>query len=304
MLKVTFAFLTKNRYNPHYRRKMLSRKLFTALLCLSALSLAGCGSVYRISRVTPPATAAPEKTREKQDGVLFYAKVGVCRHETKYEEPVFDVVVTNTASKAVELSRSLGLKSYQDFQARLTGPTADAKAELNKEPAYTPTGFGNPPSPDNLLLSANRTLLETATDYHHQYFYNTARPISGSATADIKLALDGSMNEASATIQSDTLKTVLSAIPTQTLLSAVRGLDAGHPAYTVTVTQRTYTWTISALPVSIPIDQNLTQCSSPGPALEISAATIGNYNVTRDLVVPTDTAKAPASNPPPPAKQN
>ena len=70
------------------------------------------------------------------------------------------------------------------------------------------------------------------------------------------------MNEASATIQSDTLKTVLSAIPTQTLLSAVLGVDAGHPAYTVTATQRTYVWTISALPVSIPADQNLTQCSS------------------------------------------
>ena len=252
---------------------MLFRKLFTDLLCLLALSLTGCGSVYRITKVTPPATPALDKPREKQDGVLFYAKVGVCRHETKYEEPVFDVVVTNTASKAVELSRSLGLKAYQDFQARLID-AADAKAELNKEPAYTPTGFKNPPSPVNLLLSANRTLLETATDYHHQYFYNTARPISGSATADIKLASDGSMNEASATIQSDTLKTILSAIPTQTLLSAVLGVDAGHPAYTVTVTQRTYVWTISALPMPIPGDQNLTQCSSPGAALEISAATI------------------------------
>ncbi len=263
---------------------MLPRKSFTALLYLSALSLAGCGSVYRITRITPPAPAAPEKPRERQDGVLFYAKVGVCRHETKYEEPVFDVVVTNTASKTVELSRSLGLKSYQDFQTRLLGPAADAKAELNKEPPYRASGFGNPPSPDNLLMSANRTLLETATDYHHQYFYNTARPISGSATADIKLASDGSMNEASATIQSDTLKTALSAIPTQTLLSAALGFAAGYPAYTVTVTQHTYIWTISAVPVSIPVDHNLTECSSPGPALEISAATIGNYNVTRDLV--------------------
>jgi hypothetical protein len=279
------------------------RKLFTALLCLLALSFAGCGSVYRITKVTPPATPVPDKPREKQDGVLFYAKIGVCRHETKYEEPIFDVVVTNTASKAVELSRSLGLKAYQDFQATLIG-AADAKVELNKEPAYTPTGFKNPPSPDNLLLSANRTLLETATDYHHQYFYNTAWPISGSATADIKLASDGSMNEASATIQSDTLKTVLSAIPTQTLLSAVLGVDGGHPAYTVTVMQRTYVWTISDLPMPIPGGQNLTQCSSPGAALEISAATIGNYNVTRDLAVPTDIARTPTTTPAPPPKQN
>ena len=129
-------------------------------------------------------------------------------------------------------------------------------------------------------------------------------PISGSATADIKIAADGSMNEASVTIQSDTLKTILSAIPTQTLLSAVLGVDASHPAYTVAVTQRNYVWTISALPASIPGDQNLTQCAAPGAALEISAAPIGNYNVTRELVVPTDTAKAPASPPPPPAKQN
>jgi|SRR5450755_309154 len=121
-------------------------------------------------------------------------------------------------------------------------------------------------------------------------------PISGSATADIKIAADGSMNEASVTM-SDTLKTILSAIPTQTLLSAVLGVDASHPAYTVAVTQRNYVWTISALPAPIPGDQNLTQCAAPGAALEISAATIGNYNVTRELVVPTDTAKAPASPP-------
>jgi hypothetical protein len=128
--------------------------------------------------------------------------------------------------------------------------------------------------------------------------------ISGSATADIKIAAEGSMNEASVTIQSDTLKTILSAIPTQTLLSAVLGVGASHPAYTGAVTQRNYVWTISALPASIPGDQNLTQCAAPAAALEISAATIGNYNVTREVVVPTDTAKAPASSPPPPAKQN
>src|SRR4030081_3552469 len=107
---------------------MLSRKLFAALLCLLPWSLSGCGSVYRITKVTPPTTPAPDKPHEKQDGVLFYAKVGVCRHETKYEETVVDVVVTNTASKAVELSRSLGLKVYQDFQPRLMDPAADANA--------------------------------------------------------------------------------------------------------------------------------------------------------------------------------
>jgi hypothetical protein len=137
--------------------------------------------------------------------VLYYAKVGVCRHETKYEEPIFDVVVTDTDKKAVVLSRSLGLKAYQDFQAKLVNPAADAKTALNDAPAYTPTDFRKTPVGDNLLLIANHTLLETATDYHHQYYYNTARPISGSTTADIKIAADGSMSEASATVQSDTL---------------------------------------------------------------------------------------------------
>jgi len=184
---------------------MLSKKLFMAPLCLLSWSLTGCGGVYRITRVTPPATPESEKPREKQDGVLYYAKVGVCRHETKYEEPIFDVVVTDTDKKAVVLSRSLGLKAYQDFQAKLVNPAADAKTALNDAPAYTPTDFRKTPVGDNLLLIANHTLLETATDYHHQYYYNTARPISGSTTADIKIAADGSMSEASATVQSDTL---------------------------------------------------------------------------------------------------
>ena len=264
------------------------------LVFLSSLFFLSCGSVYRIRRAaTPTSTAQPPKL-EKQQGVLYYVKVGVCRHETKYEEPIFDVVVANTTTKALELQRSLGLKAYQDFQTKLSNPSADAKRELNNEPTYMPTDLRNVPLSDNLLLVANRNLAEAVVDYRHDYYYNVKKPVSGSSTADIKLASDGTMTEASATVQSDTLKTILSAIPTQTILSAVLAVDGGHPSYTVTVTQRLYTWTISAMPVSVLSDETLKQCPGPGSPIGVSAETLGQNNITKELITMADTAKAPA----------
>src|SRR5579863_9511478 len=130
-------------------------QISAAWFLLLGLSLVGCGGVYRITKVSPPATPSQEKPREKQDGILYYAKVGVCRHETKYEEPIFDIIITNTDSKTVELSRSLGLKAYVEFQAKLLNKAADAKTALNDEPAYSPTDFKKAPVDDNLLLIGN-----------------------------------------------------------------------------------------------------------------------------------------------------
>ena len=281
---------------------MIHRLWSLASFCLVGISLVGCGGVYHITRVTPPPSKSSPGT-EKQDGVLYYVKVGVCRQETKYEEPIFDIVLTNTATKAVELQRSIGLSAYVELQAKLALPGADAKKALNDAHAYEPTDFKKPPIDGNLLLVANRNIIEAVVDYRHQYYFNAKRPISGSATADIKIGPDGSMTEASATVQSDTLKTILSAVPTQTMLSAVLGLDAGHPAYTISVTQRTYAWIASALPVPIPADEEIKQCPVPGSPLEITATTTGKYNITRELVMPTDTAK-PAGAAAPPPKSN
>jgi hypothetical protein len=278
------------------------------------MTLVGCGGVYRITRVTPPETPTSPPGKEKQDGILYYAKVGVCRHETKYEELVFDVVVTNTASKAVELQRSLGLKAYLDFQSKMADEAADAKMKLNGETEYVETGFNKPPLDGDLLLIANRNILETVVDYQHQYYFNAGRPISGSATAAVKIGTDGSMTEASATVQSDTLKTILSAIPTQSLFSALSPgaaiasarvrPAAGHPAYTISVTQRAYIWTVSDLPGAVSSKKDTGQCSAPLASLEISADAIKNYNVTREPLVPTDTAKKPDVPATPPPKSD
>ena len=165
---------------------MIQRSARLALVCLVGTILAGCGGVYHITRVTPPKTS-----KEKQDGVLYYAKVGVCRHETKYEEPVFDVVVTNTETKAVELQRSLGLTAYLDFLKQMTADkSADAIMILNRETEYEEAGFNKPPLAGGLLLIANRNILETVVDYRHQYYFNARQPISGSATAAIKSYFD------------------------------------------------------------------------------------------------------------------
>ena len=269
-----------------------------AWVCLLGVLLSGCGTVYRITKVTPATTATPA-VAEKQEGVLYYAKLGVCRHETKYEEPIFDVTVTDPTSKAVVIQRSLGLKAFQNFKPKMAGPPAAVIKALGEVTDYQPVDLRQAGliDGDNLALIANRSLPDSIVDYQHQYFYNVRQPISGSSTASIKIAADGTMSEASATVQSDTLKTVLSAVPTQALVALARAPEGGPPTYTISVTQRSFVWTLSESPKPGADNPQALSCPAPGAPLDLKAAAQGELNVTRELTAPADAKPAPAAAP-------
>jgi hypothetical protein len=177
------------------------------------------------------------------DGVPFFIRTAVCRHELVWLEPVFALTLQSVSVKdGKETVTPLGAAqmSLSDY----TAPTTQQKLTTLKNAivkgddfdtwisnwtslqayAYNPLAKAEP-DPGNIVLVSNVNKPEVTVDYRDLYYFNTHRPLIGTAKADVKLASDGTMTEGSGELESKTLQSFLDLLPIKQLVSAAAGIS-------------------------------------------------------------------------------
>lgn len=192
-----------------------------ALLSVPLLGLlaSACGSVYRIRG----ADGRP------LEGVPFFPRVGVCRHETSYLEPLYRVAVelvsgTREITLFETMLRGSALQS-PELGALRNAVTSDgdlpsintAFTALMAAPEYR----YNPQAPSGLFLASNSATVESQADYARPLYVNVSRPWIGSASANTRLAPDGTLSEAAGEVKDTTADTLLSVLPAKEVLTKI-----------------------------------------------------------------------------------
>jgi hypothetical protein len=97
----------------------------------------------------------------------------------------------------------------------------DSWKKISDMPDYLPLAVNedNLVGSNDVLEVSNTSTSEAVVDYSRVYYYNALRPWVGTSQIDVKFASDGTLNEASAQVQDQTLSTILSALPISTLLT-------------------------------------------------------------------------------------
>jgi len=234
------------------------------LVLFGTLVMCACLSTVRVKRDPLPVTDK-DKNRTAVSGVPFYIKVAKCKQETSWLQPFYTLtlkktsifkfvnekaakakdpnakppesVVRFTVMKVLSLSQ-FGSEDVRNLKAMLNKPGAadplQAKAiedtwkKISDLPDYVPLAV----TEDNLVASSdvfettNTSVAEAVVDYSRVYYYNAPRPWVGTSQLDAKFASDGTLTEASAQVQGQTLSTILSALPISTLLTKAVGAGA------------------------------------------------------------------------------
>lgn len=191
-----------------------------ALLSVPMLGLlaCACGSVYRVR-------GADERPLE---GVPFFPRVGVCRHETSYLEPVYRVAVelvsgTREITLFETLLRGSALQSPELSAVRNAvagdGDLASINTAFTALMAASEYRYNPQAAPSGLFLASNSATLESQADYSRPLYVNVSRPWIGSASANTRLAPDGTLSEASAEVKDTTADTLLSVLPAKEVLT-------------------------------------------------------------------------------------
>ncbi len=227
---------------------------------IGSIAMCGCVSTVRINKA--PTTDALNTTEVK--GVPFYVKVAKCKQETSWLQPVYTLTlkkttnyrfvdekaakaanpnakspdpVVRTATKTFSLSQ-FNTEEVRKLRALLSKPGEATPSEVKDIEAQWNTVAGWPDYvavavDEDILMNSkdvfevsNTSTPEAVVDYGTTYYYNAPRPWVGSSQIDAKLAADGTLTEGSAQVQSQTLSTILSALPISTLLTKAAGAGA------------------------------------------------------------------------------
>ena len=238
------------------------------LLLLGTILMGGCLSTIRVRRDPLPMTDK-ERNSTKLSGVPFYVKVAQCKQETSWLELFYTLTLKKTstfsfvdekAAKAKDpsakppapvvrftVTKVLSLSQFNSSDVRLLkamltkpGPADPLQAraiegawkKISDVPDYLPLAMGEDAlvnSPE-VVQSTNTATPEAVVDYSRVYYYNAPRPWIGTSQLGAKLASDGSLTEASAQVQGQTMSTILSALPISTLLTKAAGAGAAAAA--------------------------------------------------------------------------
>jgi hypothetical protein len=208
------------------------------------------------------ASASADENKTNVDGIPFYIKVARCKQETSWIQPFYTLTLKKTvkfkfldedaAKKAAaklpesivtSATKTLNLTKFrndevQNLRALLSKPGIASKPESDLIEAKwkTISGWSDyvplSEKEDVLVKSedvvevSNTSAPDTLVDYSRVYYYNTPRPWVGSSQVDAKLAADGTLSEGSSQVQSQTLSTIISALPISALLSKAAGIGA------------------------------------------------------------------------------
>lgn len=247
---------------------MPARRMLLVALALAAVTTYGC-STFNV-----------HKGQDRIAGVPFYGKVGKLKQATAYSRSWIELEFTfadvngGTRSNVQTAVLRLQESTFDGtaFNAGLTAAQAEAR-NPNATPSTVAAAFlgGAPaikqisiqdivkesatdftPTPTSLLQSLLSNVTEpiTEVDYSTVYYYNARTPVFGSTSATIKLAADGSLTEASSSVDSTKLA---EEIPLAEFLTKAFGLPVSAVAGTTTrelsvsVTRRGYVYTLTKL---------------------------------------------------------
>lgn len=248
-------------------------KQLIAIVPLFSLLLSGCGSLIKVTR-QPRANAAGEVA-----GIPFYVKAERCKHQTVWVQPIYGVTLKTTftpadkAKPATVSTRTLLLTlaevqsaEFKTLMQAVNEAQPDANGGISAaalddiEDAWTELSEHQPADPYRLnqdqlssangtdryrvLRVANETVAETYVDYSTMYFFNTSKPLAGSAQGNVELASDGTMTKGSAQVESKTLQTFLDLLPVKDVLGTVAKGALGA-AFAPTPTAGTITYDLS-----------------------------------------------------------
>jgi hypothetical protein len=218
------------------------KRLITIVPVFSLL-LSGCGSLMNVTR------QAHATTPGHVDGVPFYVKAGVCKQQTVWLQPIYSLTLKATppadkgpagtvSSRTLILTlaevRSDEFRNLMNAKANEIETKWDALAQKQPPDPYSldQSKLGDKTSPDNkrVLRVANETVPEIYVDYSTMYFYNTSKPLAGSAQANVELASDGTMTKGSAQAEDKTLQAFLDLLPIKDVLSTVAKAGLGVAA--------------------------------------------------------------------------
>jgi hypothetical protein len=229
------------------------------------LASTGCGTALRVSHRNAGSTASPTSI----PGVPFYAKKARCREEVVWLEPIYSLTLTaiiagkdgalqNHPRGTLVLSRASFMSEDVKVLMKSVSNGGDESTILTNwrkvvpliDPQILSRNFAFL-KPDDRILVGSSSAPVVFVDYNDQYYVNAKLPFAGSANVDAKVAQDGSLSEASGQVQSQTLQTILSALPTSSLITGALGLGtkAIEPgkveAFTLTVSISGYRHTLA-----------------------------------------------------------
>jgi hypothetical protein len=199
-------------------------------MALFCIGLSGCG-LYVIHQSKP---AGDHK------GVPFFVKAAGCKHEVTRLEPYYVLTMTSktadkTESETTTLSRSQfnspEVITLRSKLAKSGTDGAELRAMWDKVRAmhYEPHMPESKVSADDWFVVSDVVAADAYVDYAHPYTLNVRMPLIGSAKADVKLADDGTLTEASAEKED---KTISELFPVKELIKSAAGIVAfdGGPA--------------------------------------------------------------------------
>ena len=221
-----------------------------SFVLIGTLAMCGCLSTVRVNR-DPLSLSDKNKRNTAVRGVPFYIKVAKCKQETSWLQPVYALALKKTSifsfadagavnaqnanarppesvvrfnvAKVLSL-RQINSNDLQNLRTLLSQPRStdplqakvidDAWKKIADLPDYQPLAANEDAlagSGDVVELS-NDSTAEAVVDYSRVYYYNAPRPLIGTSQIDATFASDGTLNEASAQVQGQTLSTILSTI--------------------------------------------------------------------------------------------
>ena len=204
------------------------------VLALSVF-LGGCG-MYVIHKSTP---------QGNHTGVPFFVKAATCKHEVVRLEPYFVMTLTTKIGDKVQSTETTTLSRTQfnskpvlDLRAALASSSTEQGGEIRtlwdavRALHYEPHRSENQIAPDDWFITSDTVAPDVYVDYGSPYTLNVRTPLIGSAKADVKLAYDGTLTEASAEKED---KTISELLPIKDLIKGAAGIVGFDAAGTVTI---------------------------------------------------------------------
>lgn len=279
------------------------RNRLAVLALSSCLALTGCTSSLRIR-------SAPLNLKNPK-GLPFYAKVGACKQQTVWLEARYEisapdagVVVINQETYDRIRTDLPHVSSVSDFSQMILKDKVEPIAPFISD--THDAAFDKQIEAHNLVLGANTGELTAIVDYANPMWLNSGRPLTGTTQVSGKFGPDGTLTEASAQVNDQTLSTTLTAVAS-IAGSAMKGAVADPKPFQITIktTVRAHTHTRLALmnagPDTSPtLPTALTNCSASATPIRD-----GSWIIT-DAAAPAkpadDTKKPDAATPADPKK--
>ncbi len=266
------------------------RNTYAVLALSSCLALTGCMSSLRIK---------PATDLRKPQGLLFYTKVGACKQQTIWLEYRYELsgekfgpVVVNQQTYDAMLSNPDNITSASALTGFLKGRGGPVAPFVSDETAATveqAKGAGN------LTVAANTGEFTTVVDYTNPMWLNSGRPLNGTTQVDGKFGPDGTLTEASAQVDNETLSTILTAVASIAGTPFAKFYSTAVPApfqLTVKVSARAHTHTrLTLIKNAGELAPVVASCGPSTPPIAD-----GSWVITDALQPPAD-AKKPEDKP-------